>query len=86
MPDFDLKFESHQGCVVSLSKTLHLHCLVLAQPRKRPDIVDWDVKPQPKQNKTPKTENRAAPVFSFCFFFLFFVKYVSISTIVCLIS
>ena len=29
-------FESRQGCgVVSFSKTIHLHCLVLVQPRKR---------------------------------------------------
>ena len=41
---------------VSLSKTLHLHCLVLVQPRITQDnfqtglkIVGWDVKPQPKR-------------------------------------
>ena len=40
------------GGVVCLSKTLHLHCLVLVQPMKNfltlLKIVDWDVKPQPK--------------------------------------
>ena len=38
---------------MSLSKTLHLHLLVLVQPRKTSrDIVDWDVKPPRKQNNS----------------------------------
>ena len=40
---------------MSLSKTFHLNCFAMIQPRKmsRHDckIVDWDVKPQPKQKK-----------------------------------
>ena len=56
------RFEPHQGPgVVSLSKTLHLHCLVLVQPEKTSQhdrkIVDWDVKPQPKQNFAKKNYN-----------------------------
>ena len=46
-------FESQQRrCVVFLSQARHLHDLVLVQPRKQSrQIVDWDVKPQPKQTK-----------------------------------
>ena len=50
-----LRFESHQECgVVSLSKTLHLHCFVLVQPMKTSQhdskiVIGTYFQPQPKQ-------------------------------------